>query len=275
MVGTIAWTPYYYPPLSVLTFSGTLAPDPTGEFTDYGLYAGQPCFHNPTKGYFLWWDDAAWLFTVSPALGDLSAPYWASASFYGATYAPFGGATGTGTNPTRTAYSYKGVTVGASASHIISAAATGFPADAGSAEMLVSPTWNYNDGIAHYFFSTYGGNNRVFALYKKSDNDTRLTVDSTYIGTFTYQWAANSLYHVVVNWGTNQLYINNVLVKTFTARSLGTGASTLYIGNYYTGASVAFSGTIYYFIIRDVALTLAEITAFNAFFQNLYISHVD
>jgi hypothetical protein len=121
--GSVAWVHYYYPPLSILFFTGTLAPDPTGEFTDYGLYAGQPCYHNADKGYFLWWDDSAWLFTVSPAPGDLLHPYWASATFYGATYAPFGGATGTGTNPTRTAYCYKGVTIAASASRIVSAAA--------------------------------------------------------------------------------------------------------------------------------------------------------
>jgi hypothetical protein len=212
---------------------------------------------------------------VSAALGDLTAPYWASASFYGATYAPFGGATGTGTNPTPTAYSYKGVTIGASLSHIVSSAATGFPAAAGSIEMLVRPTWNYNDGSNHYFWSTYGGNNRLFHLWKDAGGTTALYTDSTYRGEFTYQWQATSLYHVVLNWGTNALYINNVLVKTFSAGGLGTGATTLYIGNYYTAASRSFSGTIYYFIVRDVALTLAEITAFNAFFQNLYISHVD
>jgi len=273
--GHFSWLPYYYPPLSVLTFSGTLAPDPTGEFTDYGLYAGQPCFHNADKGYFLWWDDSAWLFTVSPALGDLLHPYWASADFYSADYAPFGGATGTGTNPTRTASSYKGIALGASEDRIVSAAAAGFPTAAGSIEMMVRPTWNYNDGHTHFFWDTYGGSNRRFFLYKNPDNTTCLYTDSTPRGSLTYQWTAGTLYHIVLNWGANQLYINNVLVKTFSAADLGLGASTLYIGDRYSISDDSFSGDILYFIVRDVALTLAEITEFNAFFQHLYISHID
>jgi hypothetical protein len=78
-----------------------------------------------------------------------------------------------------------------------------------------------------------------------------------------------------LNWGANQLYINNVLVKTFSAADLGLGASTLYIGDRYSISDDSFSGDILYFIVRDVALTLAEITEFNAFFQHLYISHID
>lgn len=180
------------------------------------------------------------------------------------TWAPF-------YHPPGTIYDYKGVVIGASESRIVSAAAGGFNSTEGSIEMLVKPTWTYTDGLTHFFWDTSGGNNQRFRLLKSADNITYLQTQTTARGSFTYPWAAGTVYHVVLNWGTNQLYINGVLAYTFTAGDLGTGASTLYIGDRYTLANCALSGNIYYFIARDVPLTAAEIAVFKAFFLKQYI----
>ena len=167
-------------------------------------------------------------------------------------------------------YSYKGVTIAASKSRIVSAAAAGFNPAEGSIEMLVKPTWNYNDGIPHQFWDTYGGANARFILRKVAGGNTELLTNTTSRGTFVYAWAANTLYHVVLNWGTNELYVNKSLVHTFTAGGLGPGATTLYIGDHASYANYAFSGNIYYFITRDVPLTQTEINEFYNFFVNQY-----
>lgn len=167
-------------------------------------------------------------------------------------------------------YCYKGVTVAASVSRIVSAAAAGFNAAEGSIEMLVKPSWNYNDGIRHMFWDTYEGNNTPFRLFKNTDNLTYLQSNVITRGTINFTWAANTLYHIVLNWGANQLYINKVLEKTFDAGGLGAGAANLYIGDHYTSANSAFSGNIYYFIVRDVPLTQEEINLFYSFFVNQY-----
>lgn len=173
--------------------------------------------------------------------------------------------------PPGTQLGYKGVTVGASQSRIVSGAAEGFPADSGSIEMLVRPTWSYDDGEHHFLWDTYGGPNKRFFFYKADNNTTRLWTNDTARGSFTFPWAADTLYHIALNWGTNQLYINGVLEKTFDAGGLGLGASTLYIGDQCELINRSFSGNIYYFIARDVPLTVDEVKAFRALFENQYI----
>jgi len=173
--------------------------------------------------------------------------------------------------PPGTQLGHKGVTIAASQSRIVSAAAAGLPPDAGSIEMLCRPTWNNADSSNHFFWDTGAGPNRRFCLWKHSSNLTYLFTDETSRGNFTYAWTANELYHIVLNWGTNQLYINGVLAHTFIPGGLALGASNLYIGDQRTGVNTSFSGNIYYFISRDVALTLADIQAFRAFFENQYI----
>jgi hypothetical protein len=168
-------------------------------------------------------------------------------------------------------YGFKGVTIGPTLSHISSAAAAGFHWTEGSIEMLVKPSWNNNDGIAHFLWTTTGGAGKIFRLQKYTDAQTYLTTDSLARGGFSYPWTAGTVYHVVLNWGTNQLYINGVLVKDYTDGNLGGGASTLYIGDHQSSPNCAFSGDIYYFIVRDVPLTAAEIAAFRAFFEKQYI----
>jgi hypothetical protein len=168
-------------------------------------------------------------------------------------------------------YDYKGVIIGASESRIVSGAAASFNATEGSIEMLVKPSWNNADGVAHVFWDTYGGNNKRFCLFKQSDNFTWLWMNASLYGPFSSSWVANTLYHIVFNWGANQLYINKVLSHTFNPNTLGLGATDLYIGDRYTLANYGFSGNIYYFIVRDVPLTLAEITTFYDFFVNQYI----
>jgi hypothetical protein len=153
----------------------------------------------------------------------------------------------------------KGVTIAASVSRIVSAAAAEFNLVEGSIEMLVMPSWNYNDGKEHGFFDTYGGNNRRLVMWKDPNNTTVLYTDSTARGSFTFNWVAGTTYHIVLNYGTNKLYIDSVLVKTFTAGTLGTGATNLYIGDEFSGSNIAWAGNIYYFIVRDVPLTQTEI----------------
>lgn len=167
-------------------------------------------------------------------------------------------------------YGYKGVTITASQSRIVSPAAAFFNAAQGSIEMLVKPSWNYNDGLDHFFFDTYEGSNLRLRLNKGTDNKTYLFTGEVERGNVTYPWTANVLYHIVLNWGINKLYINKVLEKTFNSGGLGAGSYNLYIGDACTGVNHAFSGNIYYFIVRDIPLTLAEITTFYNFFVNQY-----
>jgi hypothetical protein len=269
----VTWLPFYSPPFSDLQLTGTLSPDASGTYTLKYIYNSQPTFALSTT-WFLWWDPADQTWYISEIRGTVGARGWYNESTQTlGTYEPYGTATGTAqlTCGYTFPYDQKGVIIAASQSRITSAAAAGFPSAAGSIEMLCRPSWNYNDGIGHFFWDTYGGSNRRFFLYKYTDNTTLLWTDNTSRGSFTFAWAAGTLYHIVLNWGTNQLYVNGVLVKDYTDGTLGLGSSTLYIGDQYTGSNYSFNGMIYYFIARDVALTLAEITAFNAFFQNLYI----
>jgi hypothetical protein len=273
LTANVAWLPFYSPPFSTLHVTGSLAPDATGDYTLAGIYMSSPYFHNPTA-YYLWGDAAGGCWVISAVLGLYGASFWTLTAVQPiGSFAPGGAATGAAvvTCNYTLPYDQKGVIVGPNISRITSAAAAGFPPDAGSIEMLVRPFWSNADGLRHYLWDTYVGNNRQFILLKDTDNKTYLYTNTTSRGSFTYTWTAHNLYHVVLNWGTNTLYINNVLVKTYTAGTLGTGANTLYIGDAHAGTNSSFDGIIYYFIARDVALTLAEITEFYNFFTPLYI----
>jgi hypothetical protein len=276
LTANVNWLPFYSPPFSTLQCSGTLSPDATGTFHLQGIYNSQPYFHNSDKTYYLWYDSAAGFWYISILLGTVGAAYWEGTAYDDPAFQPQGTATGvaTITSDYTIPYDQKGVIIASSVSRITSAAAAAFPAASGSIEMLVRPTWNYTDGASHFLWDTWGGSNRRFLLYKASTNVTYLYTDNTNRGSFTFAWSAHTLYHIVLNWGTNQLYINNVLVNTFTAGGLGSGASTLYIGDHYTSANNSFAGMIYYFIARDLPLTTAEIATFNAFFQKLYIPQI-
>jgi hypothetical protein len=180
------------------------------------------------------------------------------------TWAPF-------YHPPGTLYCYKGVVIGTSYSVITSAAAAGFNGTEGSVEMLVKPSWNHTDGAVHYLWNTYGGAGKYFRLFKYTDNRTYLTTNSLTRGGFEFPWVAGTVYHVVLNWGTNQLFINGVLANDFSDGTLGAGATTFCIGDAATISNSSFSGTIYYCIVRDVPLTLAEIAIFRAMFLKQYI----
>lgn len=273
--GDVSWYPFFGPPYSPLTVSGTLSPDATGDYLYTAINDSKP-YYRLSSTYVLWWGSSDSYWFISTILGTPGSNYWYrdDPSPLG-TFLPVGSNTGSPivTGLYAAPFDYKGVLVGSTVSRISSAAAAGFPTDTGSIEMLVRPAWNNADGIKHFFWDTYGGNNKQFILLKDTDNKTYLYTNTTSRGSFTYTWTAGTLYHVLLNWGTNTLYINNVLVKTYTTGTLGTGANTLYIGDAKSGANSSFNGVIYYFIVRDVALTLAEITAFNAFFQKLYLSN--
>jgi hypothetical protein len=269
----VTWAPYYSAPKTILYVTGTLSPDVTGTYPFGGFYNGQPYFER-SAGWFIWRHigDAAWV--LSESLGVYGADGWLNESTGpDESYIAYGAATGIayGTLDEPIPYDYKGVIIGASESRIVSAAAAGFPAAAGSIEMLIRPTWNNADGLTHTFFDTYGGNNKVFSLVKGSDNLTKLTTNSTARGTTTFAWTAHETYHVVVNWGVNELWINGTLAHDFTDGGLGTGATTLYIGDRHTTANNAISASVYYFIARDVALTASEIATFKAFFEDQYL----
>jgi len=275
LTANVTWLDYLFIYPDGLTLAGVLDPDATGIYLWTGTYNNKPyCALN--SSWFLWWSIADTRWYISTAVGVTGADFWEGGSTTPlGLFEASGGAAGNGTLTGDTLEEHKGVTIAASVSRIVTPAAAGFPAAAGSIEMLVRPSWNYNDGIAHYLWDTYQGSNRRFLLAKGAANTTYLYTDNTYRGAVTFQWAANTLYHVVLNWGTNTLYVNNVLVKTFDAAGLGLGAANLYIGDTCSGANSAFSGIIYYFIARDVAMTPAEITTFKAFFENLYIAHPD
>lgn len=272
----VNWCPFYSPPYSTLHVAGSLDPDATGAYTYTGYYNSAPYFTNPS-GFYLWFSYSGNSWLISQVLGVQGALGWlAWSTVITGTYIHYGTATGDAdvASDYIIPYDQKGVIIAASVSRISSAAAAGFPAAGGSIEMLVRPTWAYTDAQSHFFWSTYGGANQTFYLIKNTASATILYTAGSYRGTFSYPWAAHQLYHVVLNWGTNQLYINGSLAYTFTAGGLGSGSSTLYIGDRYTTASYSFSGIIYYFIARDVTLTAAKIAAFNAFFQNLYIPQI-
>jgi hypothetical protein len=152
-----------------------------------------------------------------------------------------------------------GISFGASSSRIASPAAAKFNAAEGSIEMLVRPAWSYDDGNVHYFWNASTTSIRRFLLRKNANNTTELFTNNTSKGTFTFAWASNTLYHIVLNWGTNELYINKVLKHTFTAGGLGILPLTLYIGDHNILTDVAFNGIIYYFRAWNRALTDAKI----------------
>lgn len=269
----VTWCPFYSPPRSIINVAGTLDPDATGDYTYAGFCNSAP-FFTIDSGFYLWWypPDERWYLTQ--VLGTFGTRYWNSPSdpILG-TYVPSEPEAGVPTVTCEYAipYDQKGVIIGPSVSRIVTPAAAGFPAAAGSLEMLCRPAWSYNDGLAHFFWDTWGGANQRFLLYKSAAGTTTLYTGNTSRGSFTYTWSAAQLYHIVLNWGTNTLYVNGSLAHTFTAGGLGTGASTLYIGDHYSVPNYSFDGILYYFIARDLALTLAEIAQFKTFFENLYI----
>jgi hypothetical protein len=172
--------------------------------------------------------------------------------------------------PPGTPYGYKGVIIAASQSRIVSAAAAGFNAAEGSIEMLVKPGWSYDDGIGHYFWDTYGGANKRFYFRKTTANLTNLVTNGVSRGDLDFHWIVGGIYHIVLNWPANELYVCGSLVKDYDDGDLGDGAADLYIGDRYTTANQAFKGNIYYFIVRDVPLTQAEVNYFYEFFINQY-----
>lgn len=60
---------------TLLTCTGTLNPDATGTFTEYGDYEGKRYYRHSTGGFFLWWDGVdTW--NISILLGVVGAGYW-------------------------------------------------------------------------------------------------------------------------------------------------------------------------------------------------------
>lgn len=268
----VTHVPYYGPPESTITISGPLSPDATGLYLCSGEYNGFPYWFH--AGWYIFSDAAlSPVWWISETLGSASAAYWElDATSPIGEYTPQGTASGTATatSPYTIPNGYKGTRHLATTSKITSLAATGFPSAEGSIELMFRPRWNHSDGLYHYLWSTYGGSNRNFALGKVNTNHTSLITDNTSRGAFTFAWQAERLYHIVLNWGLNQLYINKTLVYDFTNGTLGSGSTTLYIGDLWSVANYACDGDILYFIARDTPLTLAEITTFYNFFTKLY-----
>lgn len=276
LAANVTWCPFYSPPFSTLTVTGTLSPDATGTYQLSGSYNSRP-YWKSSSAWYLWWQPTGPNWVISEVLGTEGSRGWLSfGDDITQLYGPYGTATGNAdvTCPYTLPYDQKGVTLGLAPAGISSAAAGGLNIATGSFEMLIRPNWTYTDGLYHYFWDTYDGTNTRFRLYKNTDNTTILYINSTYKGVFTFAWTAHTLYHIVFNWPASTLYVNNVLVKTFTTGTLGDVASNLFIGSFYLLGYYPMTGDILYFITRDVPLTVAEITAFNAFFQNLYIPQI-
>lgn len=272
LTANVARLPFFCPPEATVTVSGPLSPDATGEYRCCGIHNTYPYFfHSP---YYLSSNTPVgpyWI--ISTTLGSSGSDGWERDYVTPlGEFTPYGSASGTATVSSKYTIpnGYKGVTIASSASRISSAAAAGFNSSTGSIEMLCRPTWNYNDGKYHYLWMTSGGAARYFHLRKINTNNTFLTTDATSRGSFLFPWQAHHLYHLVLNWGTNALYINKTLAYTFTPGDLGLGASTLYIGDHSSTPNYSFDGDILYFIVRDTPLTLAEITTFYDFFTKLY-----
>lgn len=175
-----------------------------------------------------------------------------------------------GTRAGNTTWQPKGILFGASIARIITPAALTFPAASGSIEMLVKPYWNNADGLNHFLWDTYGGNNQRFCLYKSGANTTVLLTNTIDRGNFVFSWVASTIYHIVLNWGLNTLYIDKILVKDYNDGGLGTGASTLYIADKYTGGACAFYGIVYYCITRTAPLTEAQIATQYSLMKKFY-----
>lgn len=272
LTANVTRLPWYCPLDTPLIITGPLTPDATGSYTCFGSYNGFPYWFQ--NGYYIWSDlitTPFWL--ISAALGDPGPASWTrdDPSPTG-SYEPQDAAIGTATasSPLTMPNGYKGVTFAASASRIVTPAAAGFPSASGSIETLVRPSWPYTDGLAHILWDTYDGNSKRFCLRKNADNTTELLTNTESRGTFTFPWATSSLYHIVLNWGTNVLYINGTAVKDFTDGTLGIGASNLYIGDRYALANNSWKGQMFYFIVRDAVLTAAEIAEFRSLFSKLY-----
>lgn len=55
--------------------TGTLSPDATGSYVEYGDYNGNRYIRRIDGGYFIWWDDTdTW--TLSVLLGVQGTAYW-------------------------------------------------------------------------------------------------------------------------------------------------------------------------------------------------------
>lgn len=136
--------------------------------------------------------------------------------------------------------------------------------DEGTIEMLVRPHFDLAGAATYYyFFDTYGGSNSRFLLNVDIYSDLlTLYTDTVNRGNFDISgfWTAETLYHIVLVWGTNKLYINGELVHTYDPGGLGDGADNLYIGDRYTTGSRAFDGKISYCRIWNRALMSSEIS---------------
>jgi hypothetical protein len=152
------------------------------------------------------------------------------------------------------------VAIGTSESRVTSPVGAVLATNAGTICMWVKPNWAYAGADQHYFWDTYGGNNARFIFFKNNVGVTDLRTATTARGTAAIAWPQSVWTHVTVVWGDNLCYTNGVLANNFTDGGLGLGASTLYIGDRYTTASLAFDGAIDDVLIFNRALTQSEIT---------------
>lgn len=60
---------------TLLTVTGTLSPDATGSYTEFGDFNGKRFYRHSTGGFFIWWDGVdTW--AISVLLGVEGAAYW-------------------------------------------------------------------------------------------------------------------------------------------------------------------------------------------------------
>jgi len=93
----------------------------------------------------------------------------------------------------------------------------------GAIEFWFQPTWDYDDGVAHYLFTNYEDENNEFKAFKWTDNYLKFSIKSngTRIGYSiapdNYSWSAGEWVHLRFEWDdsvstTNQqkIFINGV-----------------------------------------------------------------
>ena len=80
----------------ILEFTGTLNPDPTGDFVEMGVYGGEPYYFNSVKGYYLFYNLYTGEWVVDDVLGSMGEYHWKSEDKISVGFAPGGEAAGTG-----------------------------------------------------------------------------------------------------------------------------------------------------------------------------------
>ena len=130
-----------------------------------------------------------------------------------------------------------------------------FNLSAGAIECRFRCGLNYDDGLTHDLFDTSVNNDLL--IWKHSNNTTYLYTDGTHRGNAVYPWASGVDYHVVLNWPSNELWINGVLAINGVDAAIATLDPTFIYGNH-DSATFAWTGQHHYLRIYNRELNASE-----------------